>query len=334
MDIARELSNRGVLNRGRYFRADTIYHILRQEKYTGIYRVNDCSYDKIYSPIVPVEVYAVAKARIDANKYGKHPKNNVSYMLKGKIFCGYCGRRMTSFTGTSKSGKINRYYKCPKSEPCPQPRTLKKDALEQAITNAFHNMLATESNFNLLIEAILKSYNSKLYDTTSLRLAEKELSKVETSLSNLIAAVENGFYSETSKERLKELESRKSELKDLIAHERCKEVKPLTKEQVTEYMTYAISQPSQTLIDLLVRKVLIKAEAVDVYLKYTTDSPPNDIKRGRPKIHKNPERNLSERGSLFTEFSYAYETSAKGRKPIGIDTRNGEIKYIQIRIFV
>ncbi len=126
IDIAKELHERGVLKRGKYFRTDTIYHILRQEKYTGIYRINGCVYDKIYPPIISAEVFNAAKARIDANKYGKHPKSNVSYMLKGKIFCGYCGRRMTSFTGTSKSGKINRYYKCPKSEPCPQTRTLKK----------------------------------------------------------------------------------------------------------------------------------------------------------------------------------------------------------------
>lgn len=110
IDIARDLYNRGVLNRGKYFRADTIYHILRQEKYTGIYRINGCSYDKIYPPIVPIEVYNVAKARIDANKYGQHVKREISpYLLKGKIYCGYCGRRMVSFTGTSKSGKVSRY---------------------------------------------------------------------------------------------------------------------------------------------------------------------------------------------------------------------------------
>ena len=92
IDIARDLSARGILNRGKYFRADTIYHILRQEKYTGIYRINGCSYDKIYPPIVPIEVYNVAKARIDANKYGSHPHTDQPYLLKGKIFCGHCGR--------------------------------------------------------------------------------------------------------------------------------------------------------------------------------------------------------------------------------------------------
>ncbi len=222
----------------------------------------------------------------------------------------------------------------------PEVRTLsanahtEKKVLKQAITNAFQNMLSAESNFDLLVDTILKTYNSELYDTTALRLAEKELGRVETSLSNLISAVENGFYSETSKERLKELESRKAELKELIAAEQHKEVKPLAREQVTEYVTYAISQPSQTLINLLVRKVLIKDNTVDVYLKYTSDSPPDKTKHEHRTIYKDPERNLSERGSLFTEFLYSYETKAKGRKPLGIDIRQGDTKYIQIRIFV
>lgn len=151
-DISLALSDRGILNRGKYFQVSSIYHILRQEKYTGIYRVNGCVYDKIYPPIVPVEVYNIVKARIDANKYGRHVKKEITpYLLKGKIYCGYCGRRMVSFTGTSKSGKTSRYYRCHKSEPCPQSRTVRKEALEQAVTKALKQMLSSESNFDLLV---------------------------------------------------------------------------------------------------------------------------------------------------------------------------------------
>ncbi len=336
IDIARELSKRGVLNRGKYFRADTIYHILRQEKYTGIYRINGCAYDKIYPPIVPIEVYNIAKARIDANKYGSHPRTEHPYLLKGKIFCGHCGRRMTSFAGTSKSGKVSRYYKCPKSEPCPQQRTVKKEVLEQAITKAFEKMLATEGNFNLLVNKILETFNSNLYDTSALRLAEKELQRVESSLINLITAVENGFFSESTNARLKELENRKTELKEIIASERGKEVKPLSQKQVVDYLSYAITQPAQNLIDLLVRKVLIKDDIVDVYLKYKNDDSPDDSpKRGRPKRNsKNPERNLSEQGFLFMSYTFSYETSPKGRKCKFSNPKQGEIKSIVIEVLV
>lgn len=337
VDIARDLCNRGILNRGRYFRADTLYHILRQEKYTGIYRVNENVYDKIYPPIVPTDVYNIVKARIDANKYGQHVKKEITpYLLKGKIFCGYCGRRMVSFTGTSKSGKVSRYYRCHKSEPCPQSRTIKKEALENSITKAFEQMLSTESNFNLLVNKILETFNSNLYDTSALRLAEKELQRVENSLVNLITAVENGFFSDTTNARLKELENRKAELKEIISRERIKEVKPITRKQVEDYICYAITQPSQTMIDLLVRKVLIKDDTIDVYLKYTSDTPPNDTspKRGRSPINKHPERNLSERGFLFMSYDYRYEARPMGRKPLGVDDREGIPKNIVVCVFI
>lgn len=159
---------------------------------------------------------------------------------------------------------------------------------------------------------------------------------MECSLSNLIAAVENGFFTETTNARLNELESRKAELKEIVARERLKEVKPITKEQVTDYLSYALTQPSQTMIDLLVRKALIKDDTIDVYLKYSTDAPPKDkaTKDGRSPKNMNPERNLSERGSLFMSYDYRYEARPTGRKPLGIDDREGIPKNIVVCVFI
>ena len=89
-DIVKELTERGVLNRGKPFLACTIYSLLQQEKYTGIYRLNGAVYDKIYPQIIPPELYEIVRKRIDANKYGKHVPG-IDYLLKGRIFCGYCG---------------------------------------------------------------------------------------------------------------------------------------------------------------------------------------------------------------------------------------------------
>lgn len=217
---------------------------------------------------------------------------------------------MNSYTGTSKSGTVFRYYKCSHPEVCTNKQTVKKDVLETAITKAFEQMLSIESNFNLLTDKILETYNSKLYDTSSLRFAEKELNRVENSLTNLIAAVENGFFSDTTNARLKELEQRKVELKALIAVEKEKEVQPLTREQVTKYLSYAITQPSQTLIDLLVRKAIVKGDTVDIYLKYATDDPPVGSAHA-VKYTKNPERNLSERGFFLDLHLLLHDRSVR-----------------------
>lgn len=332
-DIAKDFFAHGIFNRGKPFIVDTLYYILRQEKYTGIYRIYNNVYDKIYPPIISAAVFNAAKAKLDANKHGKHPKSNLTYLLKGKLFCGSCGRRMNSYTGTSKSGRVCRYYKCSRSEVCTNTKSVKKDVLETAITKAFEQMLSTESNFNLLTDKILETYNSKLYDTYSLRFAEKELWRVEHSLTNLIAAVENGFYSDTTNTRLKELEQRKTELKALIAVEKEKEVQPLTREQVTKYLSYAITQPSQTLIDLLVRKAIVKGDTVDIYLKYATDDPPANSAHA-VKYSTNPERSLYERGFLFMSYTYSYTVSVKGRHCKLSPPKLGKTRYLTVQVFV
>jgi hypothetical protein len=284
-----------------------------------------------------MDLYNIVRTKIEANKYGSHPNTDQPYLLKGKVFCGHCGKRMVSYAGTSKSGKVNRYYKCTtQKELCPQNHTIKKEVLEKAITEAFERMLSTKGNFDLLVDKILETFNDKLHDTTQLRIAEKELQRIETSIANLIAAVENGFYSESTNERLKELENRKDELKAEIAKERVKEVKPMTRKQVEEYLSYAIAQPSQNVIDLLVRKVMIKNDVIDVYLKYTNDSG-NDTppKRGRPKHNeKNPERNLSEQGFLFVSYTYSYIGMRKGRKVKFSMPKRGSTKICVINVLI
>lgn len=328
--IARDLYDRGVLYRGNNFRIDTVYRILRQEKYIGIYRVNDTVYDKIYPPIVPVEVYNVVKARI----YGKHPKNNVNYLLKGKVICGYCGKHMISFAGTSKSGEMRRYYRCHKYDFCEQSRTVQKDVLENAIVSTLQHILGNGDNFDTLLDIILDSYNGKLNDLTALRLAEKELAKVEKSLSNLVAAIEAGLLTETTKARLQELEESKRMLSEVIAVEKSKEKKLLTKDDIGLYVQYALSQPNQTLIDLLVSKVVIYNDKIELFLKYT-DAPDEPPKRGKHKASENPERNISERGSFLGEYVYEYEVNLNGRKPrIYIPELRKETRYTLVRVLV
>ena len=241
---------------------------------------------------------------------------------------------MTSFTGTSKSGVISRYYKCHKTFPCKQSKTIRKEPLEQAISSALKNLLCSEENFSLLLDKIVEFNDKALKDNTELKIAEKELSAVEKSLTNLLNAIEAGMLTETTKERLLELESRKRELKSKILTEKTKEVKPPDKDKIAQYLLYALSQPTTAMIDLLVDKVLITDEAVMLYLKYTTDTPPNKPRRGRPKKSENPERILSERGFLFNQFCFAYEVNIGRPKIVKSTPHKSETRYIMIQIFI
>ena len=90
---------------------NTVYGILRNEKYSGTYMHGDEVVDKIYPPIVDPEIFAQVRAKVSCNKIGKH-SNAVVNLLRQKMKCGYCGENMSGECGTSKQGVRTYYYKC------------------------------------------------------------------------------------------------------------------------------------------------------------------------------------------------------------------------------
>lgn len=67
---------------------------------------------------------------------------------------------------------------------------MSRGVLETGITSALNSILNNNENLPQSIIAITDKYNKNLYD---LRLTEKELAKINTSITNLFRAVENDF---------------------------------------------------------------------------------------------------------------------------------------------
>ena len=70
-DIIANLTARGILNRGKPFARNTVYNILKNEKYSGIYRYGDEVFENMYPQIVPQEIFDRVRSKINASKYGK-----------------------------------------------------------------------------------------------------------------------------------------------------------------------------------------------------------------------------------------------------------------------
>ncbi len=62
-DIIKALTNKGILNRGKPFARNTIYNILKNEKYAGIYRHGDEVFENIYPKIVPQDIYEIVRKK-------------------------------------------------------------------------------------------------------------------------------------------------------------------------------------------------------------------------------------------------------------------------------
>ena len=86
--------------------------MLGNERYSGIYRHNGEVFDNIYPQIVPQETFdKVQKKVVNANKFGKRSEH-ITYLLKDKIKCGYCGKSIIGDNGTAHNGERKYYYTC------------------------------------------------------------------------------------------------------------------------------------------------------------------------------------------------------------------------------
>ena len=111
VDICNELSAQGIVNDKLPKSVNNLYYMLQNERYIGVYHHPEKTYDNIFPPIVSKEIFDIVQKRIQANKYGKHVVD-VDYLLKGKACCGFCGKPLISYAGTSRNSTIYRYYKC------------------------------------------------------------------------------------------------------------------------------------------------------------------------------------------------------------------------------
>lgn len=136
-DIIASLTEKGVLYYGAPFKKNTVHNMLNNERYHGVLRHNGEAFTNIFPAIVPDDVFEIVKRKSEENRYGKHDSPE-EYLLKFKVFCGLCGKPMTSDSGTSKSGAVVRYYKCRtrKFEGGCQKSPIRKDVLEQIVIDS------------------------------------------------------------------------------------------------------------------------------------------------------------------------------------------------------
>lgn len=270
--IARELNEQGLRNKGNMFLSTSIHNILRQEKYTGIYRVNGQVYDKIYPPILDKDIYELARQKIEKNKHGCRKANHVVFLLKNKVFCGYCGKRLYALSAKSNNGQPLRYYKCydptHKTKECPS-KIIRKDFLEEIVNKAILKVFATPNNISMFSDKVFDMHKKRVTADNTLNLLNQDLASTIKSISNIMNAIEKGIFTETTKARLEELEKEKRELEKKITIAKSQEKAMLTKEEIANYFKYSLKQSTENMINLLVKQVIVYNDKIEIAFNYT-----------------------------------------------------------------
>ena len=300
-EVSEYLTNKGFRTKtGNIFNKNSIYELLHNQKYIGVCIYNKrvaevdghCSSRKykdksewivntdMYPPIVDKDVFNKVQKMMTARAVGNRSPNTV-YLLKGKVFCGLCGKPYVGNRRISGKGQINFYYSCnrPKALGRCQNRSVKKDVLEGFVLTRLADYVFNDR----MIPNIVDSYNKYLRERNGselhkLDVLRNDLRGINSKISN-IAELLIEKKSKTLLSKLDEYERKadviKTEIKEI--EDNCS-VMSVTEDELRRQFA-AIRQRMRNgeaanirhLIEQFVHRVNVYPEKIEVIFNFYPD---------------------------------------------------------------
>lgn len=269
--IAASLNGRGLHTRtGKPFVKNSFFQIFKNRRYIGEYSYKDIVISGGVPAIVDQALFDRVQERFAKNKitHGRPAKEEVNYLLTTKLFCGKCDTLMGGESGTSHMGTTYHYYKCGKAKRKGQAhcslKVIRKEPLERFVVDTAVKLVLNDPVIEHLTDLILEAQSQ---ENTRLPVLKEQLRDTEKRLSNLLEAIEQGILTSTTKQRLNELEARRSDLKASILEEELQ--RPvLSREQILfwfeRFRQKDVSDPAyqRQIIDNFVNSVYIFEDRV------------------------------------------------------------------------
>ena len=217
------------------FGKNSIHELLRNEKYSGTYVFNrsaskdafgarnghqDKDSDSIIRveggvpAIISKEDFKKTQDKMATNK--RQPgfyKAKEIYLLSGLIFCGECGHALQ---GNNRPAYKNRpqyvTYRCGNRDRTKQcdNKEIRREYIEMYVLHQLEQRLFNDKAIPHLVQMLneyqLKSNTSINKELTEMGLKLKEIQK---QITNIVKAIESGFFQESFKTRMTELEEEK-----------------------------------------------------------------------------------------------------------------------------
>lgn len=273
-DIIADLKSKGVSQRGKPFPENTILHILHNEKYSGIYRVNGKIFTNTYPKIISDELFNAVKKITDNNKYGKNSQI-ATYLLRSKVFCGYCGCNMIGDSGTARNGERKHYYNCNNRkhrQKC-KKTVVKKDDLEGLVIDITIKVLSNHHVISEIADLILKRHKNEIQENAVINLLIKDRDKTQMAIDNIVSAIEQGIITSSTKKRLDELELVLEEIQTKIKIAEVKKTEEIKKDDIIYYIKNCLKKEPKQMIESLIDKIILYDDKIDIYYKFDKKSP-------------------------------------------------------------
>lgn len=285
-DLIAEMNAAGITGkRGKPIAYPSLYEILRNEKYTGVYTYTVNAGDKKAEPevvriedafpaIVDRATWEGVQKIMDARKRnGRKAKRE--YLLTGLIFCGECGAPMHGITTHRKKGDTEyeySYYHC--SGKCGM-KSVTVEYAEQCVFRYLQALLTPDNR--LTLETTLGKYKRELQAATAVDRAHTQneiddrQKQIDTLMQNMGAAVLPPPVLESIGKQITQLQEQIGILRGELE-------KPLTfsKAEIIKYFDAVADLEHQPVevqratVRRFIERVTIKKNAVDVESTFTT----------------------------------------------------------------
>ena len=116
-----------------------------------------------------------------------------------------------------------------------------------------------------MIELLLKHQDVLSKENVTLNMLEKEKRQCESSLDNIMKAIERGIINNTTNKRMTELENQLEDLEKKLLIEKSKISVKITENDIREYFVQAIKLEPQLMISYLVKEIRLYDDKAEIY---------------------------------------------------------------------
>lgn len=296
-EIVNDLTKAGIKSvKGNDFTINSLRHILHNRAYLGEYKWGEYVIPEGMPRIISDELYEKVQARLAKNKHGgnrkvmeMHPEtidDHEMFWLTDYMVCGDCGGTMHGVSGTSEKGVLHYYYVCNNraKKQCKNTKYIPQKKIEKIVLYIL-NEIAHDSTMRIVVASrAYEYYKSQIGDNKAyIKTLEANIAEVDKKLKNLLDAVESGIFNNTTAQRMKDLEERKSLLIDELSIEKVKQQHEIRMEDILKYydsVVLNLDNPFERrkFLDMFVEKIYIYGNKIVISLFYSNDKREIDIK--------------------------------------------------------
>ncbi|WP_283606635.1 recombinase family protein [Faecalispora anaeroviscerum] len=273
------LNSKGIQTyRNKPLRIDCVKRLLKNRRYIGEYKYRNTVTPNGVPAIIPQDLFDRVGERLEKNKKApaRAKAKEEMYLLTTKLFCGCCGAYMCGESGTSRNSTIHQYYKCvtAKYKKACHKKTVKKDWIENLVIEHIVKLLFDDALMNDLTDTLV-AFQKR--ENTTLPMLKQRLIETEKGIENILNAIQQGILTQSTKQRLDELEETRSSLEVSIIQEEMQ--KPLlTKEQLLfwlhRFRALDVTNPAhrQRLVDSFVNAIYLYDDKIVLMFNYKEGS--------------------------------------------------------------